>query len=1081
MPQYNPLAIPDIVTEENRRLLERRGVYRPSGSRVNPETGKPEWGAGGFRNPGRVAGTVPESAGNIGPNYERRLEALDVNRNDDFFGNFPVDNEALGKEYARALAERLADQAANRNQQLEQGRALTNPLPTQLKTSDRQQFIDQHPMSEEPVRVRTAMSDDNDRVLADMAKENQGISTSMAAENQEVLSQGTPQPAPEIIPFQSRLGLFNAEASTETNAAAYADSVKSFLGQLQQNPEAINQVGTRQQYEELLRTLSGSQVAGQAGALREAGERFLAQVNPQLYRQMSDQNLVETKNQDVMAGWYRQQVEPGKNLSNAQIAEKVAATPELKSKFALEVGEVAGPGGMSLPLNPEVRDVLSVRLSKDQENISYGGSTVGDAINKAQRLILASSGMTKEARASARSAAIMAAGDALDAVRTRLNETKAMIDSGATSSVVQLGIQGAAASPKIKDLAFNEVKARVGEDSLLQSYAPIIQNVTLNSAAILPKTGIVKPVEGGATEDLIKYYPGNGIPEMVGQVVIDLQATINKDKPMSADEMQAALESSITKVLSNNSKRIDAFSEEAGQRVIGDLEAAVKQRLGDEWKQTSERADNELMVGKILPMVSSFIDDSAMVLKWTPDKAGFEYLATANLLSDGSQASKQFVQQLDINGNQTIDRPEEFAAAWMVKRYGAGIIPIARQLAEGTFRITGDREQARQLYDGFTALVDQFSGGMAEAAIKTSARVTAQYDKLAANFDQVRRMPPVDQTREAQEWRQYRASGVVPDTEWLSAANPEANVVKVGEQQYLARNPVVAQVFRDAFGSTLNADTKNALLNVINVKNGYLGDGLDRNKLRIITGAIGNNDDALVDIANPKDDAFFRAMNADYNAEVKKVAGKQERDAFLAPGAPRVRTMYGATVDNISIAPIKTAIGNDPQLSLLWRMGVDGNNPSLSRMAYQLAREKVRDEISADMGKDIRNTLPIYLAGLRDVLGVDRSLDPDADRQKLMQALVAKYRPAIVEAGSAADSIEARDIVDKIGTLAKEVRAKRDSYRQLGLEEVGENSSSIDGNLTWMDKLVTEFKPARPQATGTQQNVVTTAVAGGQQ
>jgi hypothetical protein len=93
---YNPNAIPSIVSEEERRRLLQRGTYVPGGMQVNPETGQPEWGAGGFRNPGRVAGTVPESAGNVGPNYEERLMAMDVNRRDDFYGGFEQEQGAVG-------------------------------------------------------------------------------------------------------------------------------------------------------------------------------------------------------------------------------------------------------------------------------------------------------------------------------------------------------------------------------------------------------------------------------------------------------------------------------------------------------------------------------------------------------------------------------------------------------------------------------------------------------------------------------------------------------------------------------------------------------------------------------------------------------------------------------------------------------------------------------------------------------------------------------------------------------------------------------------------------------------------------
>jgi hypothetical protein len=1010
-----------MMTNEQRILAEREGVFIP------PRAG------------------FPSNANFVRPDYysqrNAQIEQGLATR------EMPVmDEKAIQDQYTRALAERMANETMNRQQQAQQGRQLVNPLPSKLNTADRQGYIDQHPLSEN--RVVTNQSAANDAVLADMARENSGGYSPGA------------QPAATGGP-------------SETQEPA-------FVGQLRSSAQELSGMTTKQEYDDLIQRLSTGETPETVAGLKAAGQQYLTQINPRLGTQVADQKLVEAKNEDALAGWYRATVEPAKGLSNQELSQKVMSTPELKSRFGLEVGEITGAGGMALPLNPEIRDVLSVKISADQERMPYGGSTVGDVINKAQRALLASSGMPREARGKIRAEAIMAVGDALDAVKTRLNETKALIDSGAIQTVAQLGVQGANVAPKTRDMAFQEVKARVGDDNLLQSYAPVIQGINIDSTKLLPKTGILKPTAEGAEADLIKYYPGNGIPEMTGQVVIDLQATIDKKKPMSPEQMQAAVENSITKVLSNNSKRIDVFSAESGQRVIADLTDAVKTRLAEQWKQTSERVDTAMMTDKILPLVSSFVDDSAIVQKWTPDKAEFEYGSIANLLSDGSAASKQFIQQLDINGNQIIDRPEELAAAWMVKKYGAGIIPIARQLADGTFRFAGNRDQTQQLYDGFSALVDQFSGGMAAASVKTAVRVNAQYDKLVANFDQVRRMPAIPQQQESQAWSHYRATGLVPDTEWLSAANPEANVVKVGDQQYLARNPVMAQVLRDAFGSTLDSDTKNVLLNVINPKNGYLGGGLPADQFRIITGAIGDHDDALVDMSNDRDKIFFQTMNADINKETQKSAPPDKSMLTGKPGQVMVYTRGGATADHISLAPIKTVIANDPQLSLLWRTGIDSRNPRWAKMAYQLAREKVRNEISADMGNGINKQLNTYLAGLRDVLGIDQNLNPDTDRQRLMQALVAQYRPAITEVGSAADSVAARDIVDKIGILSRDVKAKRDAYHALGLMEPGENGAAIDNNLKWMDKIATEPVPARPLVTGTQQNVVTTAVAGGQ-
>jgi len=78
MPRYNPNQISPLVSQEERRRLMARGVYRPSGQTINPQTGQQEWTAGGWRNPARLAFQTPESAGNVGPYYRERLEEMEM-------------------------------------------------------------------------------------------------------------------------------------------------------------------------------------------------------------------------------------------------------------------------------------------------------------------------------------------------------------------------------------------------------------------------------------------------------------------------------------------------------------------------------------------------------------------------------------------------------------------------------------------------------------------------------------------------------------------------------------------------------------------------------------------------------------------------------------------------------------------------------------------------------------------------------------------------------------------------------------------------------------------------------------------
>jgi hypothetical protein len=497
---------------------------------------------------------------------------------------------------------------------------------------------------------------------------------------------------------------------------------------------------------------------------------------------------------------------------------------------------------------------------------------------------------------------------------------------------------------------------------------------------------------------------------------------------------------------------VDAFSEDSGKQIVTDLEASVKRRLSEQWQQTSERVDREIMADRVLPVVSKFIDDTDNISKWLPNKAEFEYMSTANLLSDNSPDSRQFILQLDIDGNKIIDRPEEVAAAWMVKKYGQEAMPIARKLASGTLRYEGDRDKMRQLYDSFTTLVGQLSGGTAEAAAKVSASTAEDTRKLLADFDQVRRMPTVDKSQEGQAWNNYKITGVVPTNEWLPASNPRANVVEIGDQKYLARNPIMAQTLRDAFGSSLDEDTKNALLSVVGTKNGYLG-SVTGDQLRVITGAISNRDDALVDMSSEKDKIFFQTMNADIAAEGKRstpdkapVTGKPNENLFYTKG--------GATADHISLAPIRDVINSRQDLLQLWRIGIDSRNPRWAKMAYQLARESIRNETSTEIGTSL-NRLDGYVDSLRSTLGVGAGLDISKDRDQIMRLVQRKLDPTITsEPGvNAADLAVASDVVGKISNLSADLKNKYGEYQALGLVAFGGNDLSIKETLKWTDQL----------------------------
>jgi len=131
-----------MLSRSQRLALQRRGVWRPPGAGVNPQTGADEWQAGGFYNPPRIAGTVPESAGNVGPNYNERLEQMSVNRRDEFFGGFPQGGGRT-PDAGRQMTDRmppgmgenpvLAGMRAQAAAMQDQGRALNPGMPVDTR------------------------------------------------------------------------------------------------------------------------------------------------------------------------------------------------------------------------------------------------------------------------------------------------------------------------------------------------------------------------------------------------------------------------------------------------------------------------------------------------------------------------------------------------------------------------------------------------------------------------------------------------------------------------------------------------------------------------------------------------------------------------------------------------------------------------------------------------------------------------------------------------------------------------------------------------------------------------------------
>jgi hypothetical protein len=136
-------------------------------------------------------------------------------------------------------------------------------------------------------------------------------------------------------PFTPKLDLFKADVDTNaplaaTNPEVYQSQVKVFTGQLLQSPTPQSP----QEFEDTLKSLSSSQVPGNLGALREAGEKYLATANPKLYRQLIVSNFEGTAN-DVSKVSFFDAAYPdmSKGMSNAAKLEYISNNPALENRW----------------------------------------------------------------------------------------------------------------------------------------------------------------------------------------------------------------------------------------------------------------------------------------------------------------------------------------------------------------------------------------------------------------------------------------------------------------------------------------------------------------------------------------------------------------------------------------------------------------------------------------------------------------------------------------------------------------------------------------------------------------------------
>jgi len=342
----NPWKIPDIVSQEERRRLLARGTYVNPGPTINPETGKPEWTAGGFRNQGRIAGTVPESAGNVGPNYNERLAALDVNRMDDFFGQFTqeqyVDNQRRQRlqsmlppttpSYPFATTSEQQgkmDRAKSEFETLERGGGpkVTNLLPGQESGSMINAPPPSAPITTQPGGKPIAPQTELQPVVPITPPE-----------------AGAPEEQPPI------LGIFGQTGVTDKDTM-------NFLGQLEQSKAALEGINTKEDYEKFLKTLSGSEVPGMKGALNRAGEIFLQQNNPQLYSEIVEHEA------------YKLAIRPKEKAEYALLEQRRATNLERQRKAYAEEAILHSIGAGSALDHPVVATKKAITNAADIKDI----------------------------------------------------------------------------------------------------------------------------------------------------------------------------------------------------------------------------------------------------------------------------------------------------------------------------------------------------------------------------------------------------------------------------------------------------------------------------------------------------------------------------------------------------------------------------------------------------------------------------------------------------------------------------------------------------------------------------------------
>jgi hypothetical protein len=826
--------------------------------------------------------------------------------------------------------------------------------------------------------------------------------------------------AAEIRKRPELLSQFNALTPEERTQ----DIQGTILDQVKKRGEEISKMTTKEEYDRYQQTLVTSGIFGSFIEAKVGGEQILKVSNPALYQTIQDDKLLT----------------------------------------AYE------------PLTAEARNVR-VPIGKDDAGyLTY--ATAGELEQMARRDLIATKKMTGQGREGEMLKADARLGEIYDYVGQRLKQASAVSKFGLAKELVDMARRDEV--PAFRKKAREVLLKELGPGNLGFAFNDDVQSATVIPSDVLAGTDIVNEETAGLKGGAVRSSLSN--PEIARLIISDMKETLAKNQDGAPGDMSSIMTDSMRKVLKGKSFGITVFGKRAGEENPGeefvkDLEWSVKYEFDDQAKKAF--GDYDKTVSKrLLPVIGKFLDQAPIVSRWNESNAKFA-LSQIN----GAMQDSRFRIQYDFDKSGAIDKPEELATAYMVLQGGQDAQQLAFKLSGNSLgEITGS-ENAQQIFSAFSELGSKLQGAMLAEQNATAVKTEEELGKLSSDFPQVLRMPRVNMTQENMAQKEYRATGIVPDSEWVSSANPKANSVEIEGQKYFAKNPIMAQVLRDAFGSTLDRDTKNVLLNVINPQNGYLGGGLPADKLRIITGAISDRDDALVDMGNENDKVFFQTMNADISAETERAVPPEKVSLTGKPGQVFMYTKGGANADRISVAPIRTAINSDPQLSLLWRTGIDSRNPRWSKMAYQLAREKVRNEISTDVRDNINSKLNTYLAGLQDALGVGLEFNPDTQRDKLMQAIAKKYSAPVtgeVNMVNVSNYAVARDIVDNIGRLSKDLKTRRDEYLRLGLKETSGNQKAIDDTLKWMESISARVAPASVGVPGTQQNVVSTAVIGNQ-